>query len=114
MNDFIGMSKHTGLAVTDMAHIQQSVADIILTPVGSRVERREYGSELPNLIDAPFNDFTRLKVFAAVVKALVRWEPRIVIQKIDFVAGDMPGKAWLSITASLADGVMIDVNVRVA
>lgn len=41
------MNAHTGGAIDRLAHIRQSIADILTTRIGSRVMRREYGSQLP-------------------------------------------------------------------
>ena len=38
---YLGMNAHTGLAISEVEHIRQSVRDILVTPVGSRVMRRE-------------------------------------------------------------------------
>ncbi|MEJ1523363.1 GPW/gp25 family protein, partial [Escherichia coli] len=57
--------------------------DILTTPPGSRVMRREYGSLLPDLIDEPMNDTTRLQCMSATVTALARHEPRIALQNVD-------------------------------
>lgn len=43
---YIGMNASNGRAITDDEHISQSVRDILLTPVGSRLMRRSYGSQL--------------------------------------------------------------------
>ncbi|MGX2951279.1 GPW/gp25 family protein [Ursidibacter sp. B-7004-1] len=76
------MDKKTGLTLLDEnAHIRQSVADILLTPIGSRVMRREYGSQLFELIDRPLNMALALQIAAASVMALKRWEPRIEITR---------------------------------
>ena len=50
-----GMSRFTGekLDPNSDAHLVQSIGDILTTPLGSRVLRRSYGSELPDLIDQP-------------------------------------------------------------
>ncbi|MBY0445834.1 MAG: GPW/gp25 family protein [Burkholderiales bacterium] len=72
-----GLNKHNGHAIDDLAHIQQSVADVLTTPLGSRLMRRDYGSEIPALIDQPLNGATRLRVMAATATALKKWEPRI-------------------------------------
>lgn len=81
-----GMSRLTGLAITDDAparpHLQQSINDILTTPLGSRLCRRNYGSMLSLLIDSPGNEGTRLKVMSAVATALIRWEPRIRISQV--------------------------------
>ena len=98
------MNAATGRSVSDLAHIRQSVADILLTPIGSRVMRREYGSLLPELIDQPVNAATRLKAMAAVVMALLRWEPRLRPSRVDFIVSDTPGGVTLALTATLTSG----------
>ena len=54
----------------------QSIAIILTTPVGSRVMRRDFGSEIPDLIDRPMMPRVILAVYAAAANALDRWEPR--------------------------------------
>ena len=71
------------MTISDDAHITQSMYDILHTPIGSRVMRREYGSLLSELIDEPDNKATRLKVMSACYMALMRWEPRISLQRIE-------------------------------
>ncbi len=53
-----------------------------LTPQGSRIARREYGSLLSALIDQPQNPALRLQVMSAVYVALSRWEPRMTLDSI--------------------------------
>lgn len=38
---YIGMNRETGRAITDVEHVGQSCRDILRTPVGSRVMRRD-------------------------------------------------------------------------
>lgn len=78
------MSRQTGAILDELDHIKQSIQDILLTPIGSRVMRREYGSLLFELIDQPFNDTTSLQIIAAAANAIMTWEPRIDIIKIVF------------------------------
>ena len=47
----MGMHATTGRSLTGLGHLRQSVTDILTTPMGSRVQRRRYGSEVPELID---------------------------------------------------------------
>lgn len=79
---YSGMSAITGEAISDNEHISQSVSDILLTPVGSRVMRRAYGSQLNNLTDQPGNAVTRLRIMSAIYSALFLWEPRISLTNI--------------------------------
>jgi phage baseplate assembly protein W len=61
----IGMDARSGAFSDDLAHLRQSIADVLTTPIGSRVQRREYGSLLPELIDQPFNDENRRRWWKA-------------------------------------------------
>ncbi|WP_313221974.1 GPW/gp25 family protein [Stutzerimonas nitrititolerans] len=99
----IGMSSRTGRTLSESAHLAQSIADILTTPIGSRVMRREYGSQLPDLIDAPFNDATRLQAYAATAMALMRWEPRIRLSRVQLSLGDRPGQAVLDLEGTRTD-----------
>lgn len=74
------MNRYTGERLTDeSAHIKQSITDIMLTPVGSRIQRRDYGSMIPALIDRPINAVLLLQLAACAVTAINRWEPRVQI-----------------------------------
>jgi uncharacterized protein len=95
MTTAVGMSATTGAALSDMAHLRQSIATILFTPVGSRVMRRSFGSLLPELIDQPDNPTTRVRLFAAVAGALMRWEPRLRISRVQLASGTNPGTAEL-------------------
>jgi phage baseplate assembly protein W len=77
-----GMSRTTGAYLNDLEHLKQSIVDILTTPIGSRIMRREYGSNLFYLIDKPINrDFVQ-QIYAAVAEAIERWEPRFDLKKI--------------------------------
>jgi phage baseplate assembly protein W len=55
----IGLDASTGKQLSGMAHLRQSVRDILTTPIGTRVMRRDYGSRLYRLVDATMNDAMR-------------------------------------------------------
>jgi phage baseplate assembly protein W len=78
----LGVHAQTGSALDGLGHLSQSIADIILTPVGSRVMRRTYGSRVPDLIDAPIGQRVLVDVTAAVATALERWEPRYRLDRL--------------------------------
>ena len=110
-----GMNRTNGAALDGVEHIRQSVADILTTPIGSRVMRRDYGSLLPELIDQPLNGATALRAYSATVVALMRWEPRIRVKQITrTVSTTRPGRLTLAISANrvdTGDGEPIDVQV---
>ncbi|MDE9466962.1 GPW/gp25 family protein [Xenorhabdus bovienii] len=96
---YLGMNRQTGLELMDLAHVRQSVSDILLTPVGSRIERRTYGSLLPELIDWPQNPALQLQVMAASYTAISRWEPRVTLTSITMET-QKDGKMVVDITGT--------------
>lgn len=101
-----GMNAHNGRALSGIAHIQQSLADILTTPIGSRVMRRHYGSDVPELIDQPLNGATVLRLFAATAHAVTLWEPRIALTSVQLERGQA-GQATL-----ILDGVTNEQSVQ--
>lgn len=81
-----GMQRQTGGLAGELDHIRQSIATILATPIGARVMRRDFGSLVPELIDQPLNAPTRLRFFAAVALALLRWEPRVTLRRLALTA----------------------------
>lgn len=77
-----GMNATTGRSTTGLTHLYQSIAKILTTPIGTRIARRDFGSELPELIDAPNNGATRVRLYAAAATALMRWEPRLKLSRV--------------------------------
>ena len=106
-----GMNRHNGRALSGLAHIRQSLADIITTPIGTRVMRRHYGSEVPELIDQPLNGATILRIYAATAHAVLLWEPRIALTGLQLERGQ-DGKATL-ILDGVADQQSVQLSVPV-
>ena len=77
-----GTNASTGKPLTGIDHLRQSIRDILTTPVGSRVMRRDYGSRLFQLVDSPVNARTISDIYAATIEALLRWEPRITPRRV--------------------------------
>lgn len=90
-----GMSRTSGRQLGGDAHLSQSIADILTTPIGSRVMRRDYGSLLFELVDQPDNPRTRIRLFAAIAVALAKWEPRLRLTRVGLVR---PAPGSLSVT----------------
>lgn len=99
----IGIDRVTGRALAGNAHLGQSIADILSTPIGSRVMRRDYGSMLPDLVDQPANPITRQLVFAATAVAIARWEPRIAIRRVGVSTDNRDGQIVVDLDAERVD-----------
>lgn len=96
-----GMSRTHGTALDGIAHLQQSIEDILTTPIGSRVMRRDYGFDF-DILDQPLNAATRLRLSVRIVQALKRWEPRITISRVRVWLGDS-GKTRAEISYRQSD-----------
>ncbi|WP_330925242.1 GPW/gp25 family protein [Candidatus Sororendozoicomonas aggregata] len=81
-----GIDATTGKTLSGKAHLRQSIADILRTPIGSRVMRRDYGSRLFDLIDAPVTPAWKSECYAAVAEALDRWEPRLKLHQVKMIS----------------------------
>ncbi len=94
-----GMHPITGRTLSGLAHVHYSIAKILTTPLGSRVMRRGFGSNLCNLVDAPNNTSVQVQLYAAVAGALTRFEPRLTLSQVQLIASS--GTAILEITGTV-------------
>jgi len=95
--DFLGkgwsfpvrIEKKDSGAITEIAmaegdeDIQQAIWIILATAPGERVMRPEFGCGIQDLVFAVDEAATRRKVAEDVRRALVLWEPRIDVLKVD-------------------------------
>ncbi len=105
MSTETGMSLTTGKLISD-GHLQQSIADIILTPIGSRVMRRTYGCALFELIDSCGNAVGKLRAISAIADALMKWEPRIDLEQITLEYDD--AQHIITVTGMTASGALCE------
>ena len=111
---YIGMSRSTGRALTDAEHISQSLSDILRTPVGSRVMRRDYGSLLSSLIDQPQTPALELQIMAACYMAILKWEPRVRLTGIT-TARQFDGQMVVDVTGQITDtGESLSLTIPVS
>jgi phage baseplate assembly protein W len=106
------MQAQTGVPLSRLDHIRQSVQKIVTTPIGSRVMRRDYGSRIPELIDAPINDRVKLLIQAATAEALIRWEKRIRPARVQIAVTG--ASILLEITAALKEGPTVLFSYQVS
>ena len=111
---YLGMNSQTGLSISEVEHIRQSVRDILVTPVGSRVMRREYGSLLSALIDQPQTPALRLQIMAACYSAILKWEPRVRLTSIT-TARQFNGQMVVDVTGQITDtGESLSLTIPVS
>lgn len=108
-----GIDASTGKTLGGIAHLRQSVRDILTTPVGSRVLLRQYGSRLHELLDRPLGPALLASIQAEAADALARWEPRLRLDRVraESVNG---GHVTLSLEGALlssAEPVRLDLEL---
>lgn len=106
-----GLARTTFEALSARDHLSQSILDILTTPVGSRVMRRDYGSELPLLLDAPMNGETMVDLFMATADALDRWEPRLRLARVEVLSA-AAGELVLQLSGRTSEGE-VSAEIRV-
>ncbi|CAM3692337.1 Gene 25-like lysozyme [Vibrio aerogenes CECT 7868] len=111
-----GMNAQTGRTLSGPDHVRQSIITILTTPVGSRVLRRDFGSDLFNLIDHPTNEAWFLDVYAATLEALEKWEPRFRLKDLTAERGDagkinlyIDGEMLINGQSITMDGIQVTI-----
>ena len=107
----IGMDRHTGLPISGLDHLQQSIEDILTTPLGSRLMRPEYGSTIRRFVDLPVSEGWKSAVQAEAARALKRWEPRLELTQVQ-VLSVLDGRITFRLSGIYkGDSQLLDVNV---
>ncbi|WP_421780722.1 GPW/gp25 family protein [Kiloniella litopenaei] len=91
------MNLQTGKWLDGQNHLWQSITDILTTPIGTRVQRRDYGSRCFDLIDRPANGESLVEFYAAIAEALDKWEPRFKLEKVSAYNFGQDGKVTLDL-----------------
>jgi phage baseplate assembly protein W len=84
----LGLNQTDGAALSGVDHLRQSIRNILTTPIGTRVMRRDFGSRVFELIDSPLNGQTQVALIAATAEALDQWEPRFSLSRVSVASGE--------------------------
>lgn len=102
----LGMNRKTGRWLSDLDHLKQSIQVILTTRIGMRIERREFGSLIPNIVDYPIHEKNVLLLYAAIANALAKHEPRLKLSQLSVSFGNESNP---TLTVNL-EGVFVGVN----
>ncbi|CUU77244.1 baseplate assembly protein W [Campylobacter hyointestinalis subsp. hyointestinalis] len=94
-----------------LVDIENSIKDILQTPLGSRVMLPEYGSRLYELIDKKIDDEFRANLSWYVIEAVEKWEKRIKIDEVKLVSLD---SHKLKIKLVLTSTEELSLNLEIA
>ncbi len=93
-----GLNRLTGKRISDWPHCQQSMNDIFTTPIGTRVQRRNYGSLIPMLMDRPQTSDMLIEFTLAVSSALELWEPRFIAEQVTLEKASAEGNVEMIVS----------------
>lgn len=88
--------------------IKNSINRILKTPLGSRVMRPEFGSNLYLLRDRNFDDTFKVLATKYIYEAINKNEPRVKVHSVDFEIDAVSGK--ISFKIFLSNGEEIEVK----
>lgn len=78
-------------------NIQESILLILLTEIGERLYRPNFGCRIHELSFAPLNKQTLMLMRIYVQEALELWEPRIIVEQVKSKAFNRIGRVDISI-----------------
>jgi phage baseplate assembly protein W len=81
------LDHNTGAGVEGWAHVTQSIETILVTRLNTRVFMRQFGSDVPSMVDMPMNDANIMALYVSVAQAIERWEPRFDLTGVTLSAG---------------------------
>jgi phage baseplate assembly protein W len=84
--------------VEDNENIQQSLKILLLTELGQRVMRYEFGSRVAESVFAPNSDQFRGRLSTSIREAVRDWEPRIDLDQVRIETDlNLPSKVIVSV-----------------
>lgn len=76
---------HSGSVVSQQdgqEKIKENIIHILLTGIGERVMRRDYGGGIRELVHDPNNDVLQAMVSHRIAKTIGQWEQRVQLQEV--------------------------------
>jgi Bacteriophage baseplate protein W len=80
----LGVNRNGGIALVRRdVELEQAMQLILTTYPGERPMRHEFGSRLRDFVFRPINSQTVAELSYEVRQALIRWEPRVIIEAVN-------------------------------
>jgi uncharacterized protein len=78
------------------ANVRESIAIILKTEAGERVQLADFGAGLGRYLFEPNNPATHVRIAASIEDALRRWEPRIALNEVEVAPDPVDATAALA------------------
>lgn len=105
------LDAHFGLLgrVSGWERCKQAIETILTTRKGTRVMRRDFGSDIVGMIDRPMNEFTVMDAIMSIVEPIHRWEPEFRVKRVTVEEANAGGNLSLAI-----EGIYTPQNTQAA
>jgi len=113
MTELVGIDRTTGQTITGADVTVQQIADVLTTPLGTRVMRRDYGSLLFDLADMPLNSATMLLQNMAAAQAITQWVDGVTVNRAAISGDFASGQAILNLSATIASNAQNQTSLAV-
>jgi len=94
----VGTDRATGKRIYGWAHAVQSIWDVLMTRLNTRIMLLDYGGDSPGLIDHPGNKQSIATFFSAITTALLKWEPGFRLTNLGIADANTDGAFTLVMT----------------
>lgn len=109
-----GIDRVTGQPIEGRAYLRQRIADVLTTPIGAHVMRRDYGSRVPELVDMAVNSANVLLLYGVVAQALQTWVGGFRLTRLQLLRGDVPGQFNLALEGVETDQPVTPDTTRIS
>ncbi len=103
----------TSTTIQDVSHIKESISQILLTGLGERVHQPEFGSDLASYVFFPVDEGMYGLIDYEIRRALEKWEPRIIINNIDFEPLEETLNITLDFTVTKYEGSIFSTKIEI-
>ena len=78
--------------VNDYNILRQSIQQIIFTKLQERTQEKDFGCDIPKNVFDPMDTVLQTALIYSITKAIASWEPRVLINNIQFVVAKDTGQ----------------------
>ena len=94
--------------------VRQMIEVILRTAPGEQLMRPRFGAGLEAMIHEPNTLTTRARVHDSIVDAVRRYEPRVILDRVDVDVGTDPRELLVTLSYRLTlTGVQVQIQARV-
>lgn len=94
--------------VADIQALNNSLYNLLTCPIGTRVHKRDYGSNIPWFLQEPCDAITANKIKQSLLQSIRRWEPRVQLDFRNTVVNPLSDGTGFAVEFSY---LVVNVNV---